>query len=74
MMWCCRSLGWWSGRSGAGEGGREFDLNLRRLFNSKERDMYDWEALIEGADERFRITKVSWPEGSQPSIEVTWDG
>ncbi|KAK4443168.1 O-methyltransferase-domain-containing protein [Podospora aff. communis PSN243] len=55
--------------------GREYDLVMWRLFNAKERDIDDWRSLVAMADERFKITKILRPEGSQLSIiEVTWEG
>ncbi|KAK5651494.1 hypothetical protein OQA88_11948 [Cercophora sp. LCS_1] len=55
--------------------GREYDLVTWRLFNAKERDVDDWRSLITLADERFKITGINRPEGSQLSvIEVTWEG
>lgn len=54
--------------------GRQYDLIMWRLFNAKERDLDDWKSLIAMADERFKITKIVTPEGSQLSIiELTWE-
>ena len=54
---------------------RFFDLCMLSLFNSRERDEKDWQALIEKADHRFQDIKVWKPAGSARSfIEATWAG
>ena len=45
------------------------------LFNARERDRADWEALFEQADARFRDIRVWVPEGATLAIiEAVWAG
>ncbi|KAK6851733.1 S-adenosyl-L-methionine-dependent methyltransferase [Apiospora arundinis] len=40
------------------------DLTMTQVFNSQERAIEDWEAILEKADPRLEITAVSQPIGS----------
>lgn len=45
------------------------------LYNARERDGKDWEALFHEADHRFQDIKVWTPAGAARSfIEATWTG
>ena len=54
---------------------RSMDMIMMSLFNSREREKKDWEALFAEADSRFQDVKVWQPAGSQLGlIEATWSG
>lgn len=54
---------------------RARDLTMMQAFNSKERDLQDWEELLAEADPRLVIRSVRQPYGSAMSIlEVVLDG
>ena len=47
---------------------RQKDLMMRQVFNGRERELEDWQALIRSVDERLQIVAIRRPEGSQHSI------
>ncbi|WZH40774.1 O-methyltransferase-domain-containing protein [Fusarium acuminatum] len=47
---------------------RTRDLTMRQVFNAKERDIDDWEALLREADPRLVLKNVRQPEGSNMSL------
>lgn len=52
---------------------RAFDLVMKEMFNSKESNIEDWEALLKRADEHLKIVEVKRPEGSTLQIiDVEW--
>ena len=52
---------------------RGSDLFMKMMFNSRERTEADWTALLQIADERFSIRKISTPRGSELGIlDVEW--
>ncbi|RAH80345.1 putative O-methyltransferase [Aspergillus japonicus CBS 114.51] len=52
---------------------RTMDMNMLSLFNSRERDAADWQALFAQADPRFRWGGVTKPAGSNLSvIQASW--
>lgn len=53
---------------------RAIDMSLKTFFNTRERYLDDWKALLAAADERFVIEKVVQLEGSLLAmLEVQWD-
>ena len=44
------------------------DLEMMTNFNSKERDIEDWQDLFTRADPRLKIRQVNKPPGSVNSI------
>lgn len=44
------------------------DLTMMQVFNSHERDLEQWEALLAAADERLRLRRVVEPFGSAMSL------
>ena len=44
------------------------DLTMMQAFNSKERELEDWKALLAAADERLRLVNVVQPFGSDMSV------
>ena len=51
------------------------DLTMMQVFNSHERDLEQWTALLRAADERLRLRRVIEPFGSAMSLlEVELDG
>jgi 6-hydroxytryprostatin B O-methyltransferase len=53
---------------------RARDLTMMQAFNSKERDLDDWNSLIAAADPRLRLVQVAQPFGSAMSVlEVVID-
>lgn len=51
------------------------DMTMLQTFNSKERDLDDWKALLAGADVGLHLVNVIQPFGSALSVlEVTLDG
>jgi hypothetical protein len=52
---------------------RGYDLTMKQLFNSKERDEREWKALFAAADPRFEISRITCSLGSVLSvIEAVW--
>ncbi|OAG06626.1 putative O-methyltransferase [Paraphaeosphaeria sporulosa] len=52
---------------------RGYDLTMKQLFNSKERDAKEWESLFAAADTRFHIRRITCSPGSVLSvIEAVW--
>ena len=50
------------------------DLTMMQAFNSKERELEDWKALLAAADSRLRLVNVVQPFGSNMSVlEVVID-
>lgn len=50
------------------------DLTMMQAFNSKERELEDWKALLAAADSRLRLVNVVKPFGSDLSVlEVVID-
>ncbi|RJE19621.1 o-methyltransferase [Aspergillus sclerotialis] len=47
---------------------RARDMTMQQVFNSMERDLQDWEALLAMADERLELVNVVHPSGSVMSI------
>jgi hypothetical protein len=48
---------------------------MLQLFNGKERDLQEWQDLLEMADLRFHFRNVSKPAGSALSVmEAVWTG
>jgi len=46
---------------------------MKEMFNSKESNIEDWEALLKRADEHLKIVEVKRPEGSTLQIiDVEW--
>ncbi|KAK6860721.1 hypothetical protein PG995_004357 [Apiospora arundinis] len=53
---------------------RAIDMSLKTFFNSRDRYLDDWKALLAAADERFVLHRVVQIEGSLLSmLEVHWD-
>jgi 6-hydroxytryprostatin B O-methyltransferase len=53
---------------------RARDLTMMQAFNSKERDLDDWKALLAAADPNMRLVRVIQPFGSAMSVlEVVID-
>ncbi|KAJ8106918.1 hypothetical protein OPT61_g9221 [Boeremia exigua] len=51
------------------------DMTMLQSFNSKERDLRDWKALLADADAGLRLVNVVQPFGSAMSVlEATLDG
>ena len=49
------------------------DMIMLSLFNARERERADWEALFAEADPRFRPVSVWVPEGATLAIvEAVW--
>jgi hypothetical protein len=47
---------------------------MKQLFNSKERDAKEWEALFSAADPRFQLQQITCSPGSILAvIEATWN-
>lgn len=44
------------------------DLEMMTIFNSKEREIGDWQAIFQRADPRLEIRRVVKPPGSVNSI------
>ena len=44
------------------------DMIMLSLFNSREREMEDWQTLFQQADTRFTNVKVWIPEGATLAI------
>ncbi|KAL7623779.1 hypothetical protein AAE478_005332 [Parahypoxylon ruwenzoriense] len=44
------------------------DLTMMQAFNSKERDLDDWEALLAAVDPKLRLVRVVQPFGSAMSV------
>lgn len=54
---------------------RAQDLHMHMLFQAKERERGDWEALFNNVDPRLQLVNVIKPEGSLQSImEVVFKG
>ena len=52
---------------------RNLDMIMAACFNSAERTRADWLRLLEKADKRFYLHRITRPEGSTMSIiEVRW--
>ncbi|KAI1371154.1 S-adenosyl-L-methionine-dependent methyltransferase [Hypoxylon crocopeplum] len=50
------------------------DLGMRALFNSQERDLQEWKALLAAADRRFVFQGISQvPRSALAVIEAIWD-
>ncbi len=50
------------------------DLTMMQAFNSKERAVEDWTALLEGADKRLQLENTVQPYGSVMMVmEVIFD-
>jgi hypothetical protein len=50
------------------------DLNMAAVFNSHERTVAQWEALLAEADPRFQLRDVVSPPGSVLSLfDVRWN-
>ncbi|KAF4975326.1 hypothetical protein FZEAL_7859 [Fusarium zealandicum] len=47
---------------------RTRDLTMRQVFNSRERGLDDWEALLKATDPRLHLQSVRQPEGSNMSL------
>ncbi|KAI1204466.1 sterigmatocystin 8-O-methyltransferase [Annulohypoxylon truncatum] len=53
---------------------RAIDMSLKTFFNTRDRYLDDWKALLAAADERFVLHRVVQIEGSLLSmLEVHWD-
>lgn len=53
---------------------RARDMTMMQAFNSLERDLEDWKALLRGADERLTLVNVVQPLGSVMSVmEVAFE-
>lgn len=53
---------------------RAMDLNMGAFFNSRERYLHEWKALLAEADGRFVLQRVIEPEGHGLAIlEIGWD-
>jgi len=51
-----------------------YDLVMKQLFNSKERDAKEWKALFSAADPRFQLQRIICSPGSILAvIEATWN-
>lgn len=49
------------------------DITMTQLFNAKERELTEWRAIFEEADERFAFIGGKQPTGSILwIIEVVW--
>ena len=54
---------------------RSMDLTMLELQNSKERELDDWKALFNEADERFEFLGGEQPAGSRLWIlRAKWTG
>jgi hypothetical protein len=52
---------------------RGYDLSMKQQFNSKERDVHEWEALFRLADRRFKLNRIVNPPGSFLAVlEFEW--
>jgi hypothetical protein len=50
------------------------DLTMMEIGNAKERDLEEWQHLLEQADRRFIFTGLKMPPGSNLAIlEASWD-
>lgn len=50
------------------------DLNMGCFFNSRERYLDEWKALLAAADERYVLKRVIDPKDSLLAIlEIVWD-
>ena len=47
---------------------RSRDIGMMQLFNAKERDLAEWNKIIEAADPRLRINAVNQPWGSSLAL------
>lgn len=53
---------------------RSYDIDMIAAFNSQEREVGEWKALLAEADKRFILKGVIEPKGSTLAIlEVVWD-
>lgn len=51
------------------------DVTMLEIGNAKERDLDEWKALFEQADQRFEFKGMQQPPGSSLAIlEATWGG
>ncbi|KAI4859218.1 putative O-methyltransferase [Hypoxylon rubiginosum] len=54
---------------------RAMDVTMLEIGNAKERDLDEWKALFEQADQRFVFKGMQQPPGSSLAIlEATWEG
>ncbi|XXH04097.1 hypothetical protein Hte_010508 [Hypoxylon texense] len=54
---------------------RAMDVTMIEIGNAKERDLDEWKALFEQADQRFTFKGMQQPPGSSLAIlEATWEG
>lgn len=52
---------------------RGYDLSMLQLFNAKERDAAEWEALFQDTDSRFKLERIATVPGSLLSVvEFVW--
>ena len=50
-----------------------YDLSMKQQFNSKERDVHEWETLFRLADRRFKLNRIVNPPGSFLAVlEFEW--
>lgn len=47
---------------------RSRDVGMMQLFNSLERDLEGWKAILEAVDSRLKINAVNTPYGSFMSV------
>ncbi|EMR83135.1 putative o-methyltransferase protein [Botrytis cinerea BcDW1] len=51
---------------------RSRDVGMMQLFNSLERDLEGWKAILEAVDSRLKINAVNTPYGSFISVIALW--
>ncbi|KAM0543069.1 hypothetical protein ACHAPJ_012518 [Fusarium lateritium] len=47
---------------------RTRDLTMRQVFNAREREIEDWEALLQATDSRLYLQSMAQPDGSNMSL------
>ncbi|KAI0428312.1 S-adenosyl-L-methionine-dependent methyltransferase [Xylaria sp. FL1042] len=54
---------------------RSNDIDMAATFNSREREIGEWESLLKTADQRFTLNTITQLDSSALSIiEVIWNG
>lgn len=54
---------------------RAMDLTMMEIGNAKERDLTEWQTLLEQADPRLKFRELYQPAGSRLAIvEAVWEG
>ena len=50
------------------------DINMLSLFNSRERDVSEWQQLLKASDEQLVVESIDHPAGSNYSLIVARKG